>query len=94
MSKDGVISGPYFHVFKSNTGKYGPEITPYFDIFHVVLLYQRKKEEVFLWSIKIKFSSYKSFHTVVNLFHATDLFLYPLKTSENLGFSDVFSGYR
>ena len=29
MSKYGVISGP-------NTGKYGPEITPYFDTFHAV----------------------------------------------------------
>ena len=30
----------------------------------------------------------------VNLFHATGLFLYPLKTSEKLCFSDVFSGYK
>ena len=29
MSKHGVISGP-------NTGKYGPEITPYLDTFHAV----------------------------------------------------------
>ena len=29
MSKYGVISGP-------NTGKYGPEITPYLDTFHAV----------------------------------------------------------
>ena len=29
-----------------------------------------------------------------NPFHATNLFLYPLKTSENLRFSDVFRGYR
>ena len=28
----------------------------------------------------------------VNLFHASDHFLYPLKTSENLWFSDVFRG--
>ena len=28
----------------------------------------------------------------VNPFHATDLFIYPLKTSENLWFSDVFRG--
>ena len=27
-------------------------------------------------------------------FHAIDLFLYPLKTSENFWFSDVFRGYR
>ena len=31
MSKYGVFSGP-------NTGRYGPEKTPYFDTFHVVLM--------------------------------------------------------
>ena len=36
MSKYGVISGPYFPVFGLNTGKYGPEITSYMDIFHAV----------------------------------------------------------
>ena len=31
LSKYGVISGPHFpvFVFSPNTGKYGPEITPY-----------------------------------------------------------------
>ena len=29
-----------------------------------------------------------------NPFSATSLFLYPLKTSENLGFSNAFRGYR
>ena len=37
VSKCGVISGPFFPVFGLNTGKYGPEITPYLDTFHVVL---------------------------------------------------------
>ena len=37
MSKYGVISGPYFPVFSPNTGKYGPEITPYLKTFHVVI---------------------------------------------------------
>ena len=36
MSKYGVTSGP-------NTGKYGPEITPYSDTFHAV-----KKKKIFL----------------------------------------------
>ena len=36
MSKYGVISGLYFPVFSSNTGKYEPEITPYLDTFHAV----------------------------------------------------------
>ena len=30
----------------------------------------------------------------INPFHATDLFWYPLKTSENLWLSDVFTGYQ
>ena len=38
MSKYGVISGPYFPIFGLNTGKYGPEITPYLDTFHAVKL--------------------------------------------------------
>ena len=36
VSKYGVISGPNFPVFGLNTEKYGPEITPYLDIFHAV----------------------------------------------------------
>ena len=36
MSKYGVFSGPYFPVFSPNTGKYGPEKTPYLDTFHAV----------------------------------------------------------
>ena len=37
VSKYGVIYGPYFPVFGLNTGKCGPEITPYLDTFHAVL---------------------------------------------------------
>ena len=36
LFKYGVISGPYFPVFGLNTGKYGPEITPYLDTYHAV----------------------------------------------------------
>ena len=36
VSKYGVISGPYFPTFGLNTGKYGPEITLYLNIFHVM----------------------------------------------------------
>ena len=32
------FSGPYFPVFGLNTGKYGPEKTPYLDHFHAVKL--------------------------------------------------------
>ena len=51
MSKYGVFSSPYFPVFglnteiygvnlrtSPNTGKYGPENTPYLDTFHAVIL--------------------------------------------------------
>ena len=38
MSEYGVISDPYFPVFGLNTGKYGPEITPYLDTFHAVFI--------------------------------------------------------
>ena len=37
VSKYGVISGPYFPVFGLNTGKYGPEISPYLDTFHALV---------------------------------------------------------
>ena len=33
-------------------------------------------------------------YPVINPFHATGLFLYPLETSENLSLSDDFRGYR
>ena len=33
-----VFSGPYFLVFGLNTGRYGPEKTPYLDTFHAVPL--------------------------------------------------------
>ena len=36
VSKYGVLSDPYFTVFGLNTGKYGPENTPYLDTFHPV----------------------------------------------------------
>ena len=36
VSKYGVIFGPYFPLFGMNTGKHGPEITPYLGTFHAV----------------------------------------------------------
>ena len=36
MSKYGVFSGLYFPVFGLNTGKYGPEKTPYLEYFYEV----------------------------------------------------------
>ena len=36
VSKYGIFPGPYFTEFSPNTGKYGPEKTPYLDTFYVV----------------------------------------------------------
>ena len=41
VSKYGVVSGPYFPVLGLNTGKYGPEITPYLDTFHAAQLFKK-----------------------------------------------------
>ena len=44
--KYGVISGP-------NTGKYGPEITPYLDTFHALRLFRRQRKVVHLKNLKV-----------------------------------------
>ena len=51
VSKHGVISGPDFPVFSPNTGKYGPEITPYLDIFYASVVYLRN---VFFFQIVLE----------------------------------------
>ena len=38
VSKYGVISGPHFPVFSPSAGNYGPQIPPYLDTFHAILL--------------------------------------------------------
>ena len=38
VSQYGVSSGPYSPVSCPNTGKYGPEKTPYLDTFHAVIV--------------------------------------------------------
>ena len=54
VSKYGVISGRYFPVFSPNTGKYGPEITPYLDTFDATYCYWRN---ILLLEEKIKLTS-------------------------------------
>ena len=39
VSRYGIFSGPYFPAFGLNTGKYGPEKTPYLDTFRAVALF-------------------------------------------------------
>ena len=43
VSKYEVFSGPYFPVFSPNTGKSGPEKTPYADTFLAVLWSKSQK---------------------------------------------------
>ena len=45
-------------------------------------------------NISMPFTNMKNFKFFFNTFHATDLFWYPLKTSQNLWFSDVFRRYQ
>ena len=42
VSKYGVVSGLYFPVFGLNTEKDGPEITPYLDAFHAVMIIEQQ----------------------------------------------------
>ena len=45
VSKYGAFSDPYFPVFSPNTGKYGPEKTPYLDTFHTLFVFYLFKKE-------------------------------------------------
>ena len=67
VSKYRVLSGPYFtvfglnterylylSVFSPNTGKYGPEITPYLDTFHAVYVLLRKNKYVQTKATKLR----------------------------------------
>ena len=47
VSKYGVFSDPYFPVFSPNTGKYGPEITPYLNTFHAVHVKMVENNRIF-----------------------------------------------
>ena len=58
MSKYGVISSTYFpvfglnteiSVFSPNTEKYGPEITPYLDTFHGVVVSQEYLRNIMIF---------------------------------------------
>ena len=46
-SKYGVFSGPYFPVFGLNTGKYGPEKTPYLDTSHAVSVFLKSQVNIY-----------------------------------------------
>ena len=78
MSKYGVFSVSYFPVFGLNTGKYGPEQTPYLDTFHAVITpchYWATKRQAALFNnyfTIIGFKKFKSFFSRT-AFHETIL---------------------
>ena len=47
-SKYGVFSGPYFSAFSPDTGKDGPEKTPYLDTFRAVLGFRAGLRQTYL----------------------------------------------
>ena len=51
MSKYEIISGPYFPVLSPNTGKYGPEVTPFLDTFHDAVIILDKSADNYALSI-------------------------------------------
>ena len=57
VSKYGAISGLYFPVFSPNTGKYGPEKTPYLDTFHAVTLNFWKHLLVAVWALSLSLTT-------------------------------------
>ena len=62
LSKYGVFSGPYFTVFSPNTGKYGPEKTPYLDTFSCSATKDTSKR-------KLNFSPYTDYENLLSLVH-------------------------
>ena len=52
VSRYEIFSGPYFPVFRTNTGKYGPEKTPYLDTFHAVRSFLKSIRQLPVWPWK------------------------------------------
>ena len=74
VSNYGVISGPYFPLFGPNTGKYGPEITPYLDTILAVIALQFEQKHVrdkgFLYNCIQKRTYNRKYKTVNSLLPA------------------------
>ena len=90
-----VFSGPYFPAIGLNTGKYRPENTPYLDSFHVVVCFANYFTLITFITVitflpdQIQFLKvYKNYYwmEIINQYQTIVLFLYPLKTSDNLCF--------
>ena len=66
---------------------------PFYDRFSKFLHSSTICQNFTMWKFAPLWNSFKS-NTSINPFQTNAPFLYPLKTSENLQFSDVFRGYR
>ena len=78
MSKYGVFSGPYFPVFRLNTGKHGPGKIPYLDTFHAMLMVMKYYKTFFFWMSKVwKFQNLKE-----KVLKSTFLSSYGFKTAK------------
>ena len=74
VPKCGVISGPYFSVFGLNTGKYGPETTPYLDTFHAMDPSQNLSSVYVEWSCAVRITNTSWCHNLIwNYFRVTNL---------------------
>ena len=92
------FSGPYFSVFGMNTEIFRIQKntdlkkTPYLDKFHAVYNFATELEQ--FYHVNKNNSQSESTIDTLNPFLVNVLFLHPLKTSENLWFSNIFRGYR
>ena len=78
MSKYGAFSGPYFPVFRLNTGKHGPGKIPYLDTFHAMLMVMKYYKTFFFWMSKVwKFQNLKE-----KVLKSTFLSSYGFKTAK------------
>ena len=73
----------YLSIFSPNAGKYGPEKLRLRTLFTQCYSFEK---------ILFPLDSHPKLFDFINPFHAIDLFIYPLKTSENQ-YSDVFRLY-
>ena len=79
MSRYGVIFGSYFPAFSPNTGKYGPQIPPYLDTFHIVSI---SEDDFFLKNGPIHFHINNT--SVIRLINQNQLRFTSIEVSKKL----------
>ena len=82
MSKYGVISSSYFLVFRLNTGKYGTEIIPHLDTFHVVYVID--------WILFVIYLSFVVLKCIGEEMVAKFAILFPLTSLKGIRNSSLF----